>query len=158
MRTTLATLLLVSTLALDAPAQAPSDSGRRSPIAAGIMSFIVPGVGSAYAGNNYHAAIHGSLALAFGIGGAIAVGSDNCDGQVCAGQYQTAAVVALVAYVTNQVWSVFTAAKDARAYNRWSEQPKPVARIELRPSLQSGAILGDGMRPQVDVRLLRLTY
>jgi hypothetical protein len=135
MRTILAALLFVPIVALEATGQAPADSGRRSPIAAGIMSFIMPGVGSAYAGNNYHGAIHGSIALTLAVGGAVAASADHCNGQDCPGQNQAAIVVIIAAYLTNEVWSVFTAAKDARAYNRWFEQPKKVARIESHPAL-----------------------
>jgi hypothetical protein len=158
MRPLLAALLLVPIVALDVAGQAPADSGRRSPIAAGVMSFIIPGVGSAYAGNNYHGAIHGSIALTLAVGGAVAAAADHCDGQDCPGQNQTAIVVIIAAYLTNEVWSVFTAAKDARAYNRWFEQPKKVARIQIGPALQPAAIHGDATRPQVDVRLLRVAY
>jgi hypothetical protein len=95
--------------ALAAP-QAPV-AGKKSPVAAGLLSLWIPGVGSFYAENRRHGwrhlAIHGAS-----IGVMVAScnpGVDSC-GAVGA--------VGLLAFVGNIIWAPVTAVFDAHAANR----------------------------------------
>ncbi len=87
----------------------PAESEVRSPVAAGLLSFLIPGAGSFYAGNSKRGFVHLSIAL-----GAAFVGMASC-GQgkdaPCGGASDVAMLVSLV----NWPWSVVSAVRDARA-------------------------------------------
>ncbi|MBI5601145.1 MAG: hypothetical protein HY944_06225 [Gemmatimonadetes bacterium] len=87
----------------------PAEGEVKSPVAAGLLSLLVPGVGSFYAGNSKHGFTHFGVAL-----GAAFVAMASC-GQghdsPCGGASDAAALVTLV----NWPWSIVTAVRDARA-------------------------------------------
>lgn len=88
---------------------APAANEAKSPLAAGLLSFLIPGVGSFYAGNSNHGFAHLSIAL-----GAAFISLAQC-GQghdaPCGGASDAAALISLV----NWPWSIVTAVRDARA-------------------------------------------
>ena len=152
MRTTTAALLATLTLAGAVSAQTPSDTGIKSPALAGVASYLLPGVGSWYAGNDQHARTHGLIALGLGITGvAMSVGRDCYD--MCVPPTLLGAVV-VFGYLTNDVWSVVTAVQDAHAYN---DRLRTV-QIDVVPALRLAVPPGDAMRPRLDVQVLRATF
>lgn len=95
---------------------------RRDPTTAGWLSFLWPGVGSFYAGANGHGWAHLGVSLAAVYGVAMGAASkcvptrfENCQ----SANAQTNAIVgsALGVALVNQIWSIFTAASDARTHN-----------------------------------------
>ena len=152
MRTTTAALLATLTLAGAVSAQTPSDTGIKSPTVAGVTSYLLPGVGSWYAGNDQHARTHGLIALGLGITGvALSAGRDCYD--MCVPPTLLGTLV-FVGYLTNGVWSVVTAVQDAHAYN---DRLRTVS-IDVVPALRLAAPSGDAMRSRIEVQLLRMTF
>lgn len=87
----------------------PAEGEARSPVAAGLLSLFMPGVGSFYAGNSQHGFAHFGVAL-----GAAAVAMVSCgqgNDSPCGGVSAAAVLVSLV----NWPWSIVTAVRDARA-------------------------------------------
>lgn len=88
---------------------APDEGEAKSPVAAGLLSFLIPGVGSFYAGNSNHGFAHLGIAL-----GAAVISFAEC-GQghdaPCGGASGAGALISLV----NWPWSIVTAVRDARA-------------------------------------------
>lgn len=87
----------------------PVEGEAKSPVAAGLLSLFMPGVGSFYAGNSRHGFAHFGVAL-----GAAFVAMASCgQGQdsPCGGASDAAVLVSLV----NWSWSIVTAVRDARA-------------------------------------------
>jgi hypothetical protein len=93
------------------------DSGTKNPIVAGVASYLFPGLGSLYAGNDRHAAIH--LAVAGGSVAAImgAMADVNCTTKHCSPATQVLAYGGLMTYGVNYVWSLVSAVRDANAHN-----------------------------------------
>lgn len=95
-----------------------TDSGWKSPGVAGVLSVVVPGAGSLYAGNARHAAIHFGLDVVGWVGIMVAMAvPEDCKGG-CQTPYSAAALAGLVIIPVNRVWSVVTAVGDADAHNR----------------------------------------
>lgn len=128
-------LPLALALALFAPQglTAQEEPPSRSPSAAGLMSFVVPGTGSFYAGNTGHGARHvvlggGTLVLA------LARASD-CDLGILGGTSDTEGCVvsgiAALVFIGNWLWSVSTAVGDAKEFN----QRQRKAGLEVEPRL-----------------------
>jgi hypothetical protein len=95
----------------------PYESGAKSPVVAGFLSFLMPGVGSFYAGNSTHGFVH----LGVVMGSALVTMATCGQGKdaPCGGVSTLATLVILV----NWPWSVVTAVRDARAAgNRASRQ------------------------------------
>ncbi len=87
--------------------------GEKSPLLAGVLSWIIPGVGSFYAENSGHGIRH--LAIqGVGVGLLIwgAVETDDIN------DIHAAVGVGLVVVVVNGIWSIVVAVTDANAYNR----------------------------------------
>ncbi|MHB1096351.1 MAG: hypothetical protein ACYC3F_09255 [Gemmatimonadaceae bacterium] len=87
----------------------PAESGAKSPLAAGVLSLFMPGVGSFYAGNSKHGFVHFGIAL-----GSMFVVMASCgqgNDAPCGGVADAAVLVNLV----NWPWSIVTAVRDARA-------------------------------------------
>jgi hypothetical protein len=159
MRATIA-VLLGTIIALDAAAQAPADSGRKSPALAGFMSAILPGVGSWYAGNGHHAAVHGAIALGLGGVGAVTDAGTGCNDFTCAKRSDaknTVVTIVFLGLVTNQVWSIVTAVRDADTHND-ELATHPTVHVDPTPALALEIPRGGGMAPRLDLRLLRLTF
>ena len=93
-----------------APTPPPrSDDGQKDVLVAGLLSVVLPGLGSFYAGNERHGWTH-VLVLA---GSVVAMGA----GASSCGTGGSCSLVGLgyATYVVNGIWSIFTAVTDARA-------------------------------------------
>jgi hypothetical protein len=92
--------------------QAPAVK-QKNPTLAGLLSFVVPGLGSFYAGNPkagaFHLVVH-ALSYALIVGAAI-----DCENHPCEMSAATGAGVLVM--LANDVVSIFKAAGDAHAYN-----------------------------------------
>ncbi len=95
----------------------PAENGTKSPVAAGVLSLFMPGVGSFYAGNARHGFVHFGIAL-----GSMFIAMASC-GQghdsPCGGASDAAVLVNLV----NWPWSIVTAVRDARASGGGASRP-----------------------------------
>lgn len=94
-------------------APAPQIADSKDPTLAGILSFLIPGVGSFYAGNGGHGIRHlglhlGSYVL---IGAAVASCDYDCSGS------GGLVLLGSLALLGNDVWSIFTAVNDAKGHN-----------------------------------------
>ena len=91
-----------------------ADSGEKNAYVAGMLSFLVPGAGSFYAGNSAHGWTHLLIE-----GGAFASGfliAHTCNGELgCGIEAITGVGVVLIG---NQLWSIVTAVSDAHATKR----------------------------------------
>lgn len=92
-----------------------ADSGGKSAFVAGMLSFLLPGAGSFYAGNSVHGWTHMLIEVGtFGAG--LAVGR-TCNGELGCGVGVLTGVGAVL--IGNQIWSIVTAVKDASStHNR----------------------------------------
>ncbi len=98
----------------DAVALSMAAQGEKSPLLAGVLSWIIPGVGSFYAENSGHGIRHLAIqGVGFGllIWGAVETEDINVD-------VHAALWVGLGVVVVNGLWSIVTAVTDANAYNR----------------------------------------
>jgi hypothetical protein len=155
MRIAAAAFLASVTLAGAARAQSPPDTGFKSPALAGVASYLLPGVGSWYAGNDQHARVHGAIALGLGLTGtAMGVGHDCYD--LCVPNTMLGGLVVL-GYLTNAIWSIVTAVQDAHSYNDRTERLR-TTRIDFVPALRLAAPAGDATRSRLNVRLLRAAF
>jgi hypothetical protein len=110
----------------DVIAGLPADTvrARKEPFVAGVLSWLVPGLGSYYAGNNRHGTRHlvlfGTSFTIMLVGASQAVA--DCDGgyygDTCGGDGLGLMAVGLLSMVTNTVWGIVTAVSDANAHNR----------------------------------------
>jgi hypothetical protein len=155
MRLAAAAFLASLTLAGPARAQMSPDTGFKSPALAGVASYLLPGVGSWYAGNDHHARVHGAIALGLGITGAV-MGATSVCYDMCIPPTALGALF-FFGYVTNDVWSIVTAVRDAHAHNERTEQLR-ATRVDFAPALRLAAPAGDESRSRFDVRLLRATF
>lgn len=113
-------------------------SSRRSPALAGTLSLVLPGVGSLYATHTGHGIRH-LVAIPLLLGatyGCLLIADRYTGGDITAEKaYCLLGGAAL--YVANDVWSVVTAVRNAKAYNRHSPprstglQPSPQVRVGL---------------------------
>lgn len=87
----------------------PAGSEARSPVAAGFLSLLIPGVGSFYAGNATHGFVH--LGIAVGAGFISMAQCGQGKDAPCGGASNVATLVQLV----NWPWSIVNAVRDARA-------------------------------------------
>lgn len=121
----------------------------KSPFGAGLMSWLVPGLGSFYAGDTGHGITH--LAIGAGSFGIMAATASGCnlfgeDEPTCG-----IAVAAALVFVGNSVWSVFTAVDDAKQHNR----SLVMAGLRFAPELVTFKM---GSETNVGVQLLRLDF
>lgn len=100
--------------------QEHASAGHKSPLLAGVLSYLLPGTGSFYAGNSRHGVRHlaiaaGAMTLAVSTG----CGSDQGWGDFgCPNRGRgTLFLVGLAAYGVNAIWSIVTAVEDADAHN-----------------------------------------
>ncbi len=101
----------------DAPAT-PAANEAKSPVAAGFLSLLVPGMGSFYAGNSQHGFVHVGIALGSAIVAKATCGQGH--DSPCGGASDAAVVVSLV----NWSWSILNAVRDARASGGASRQSR----------------------------------
>lgn len=92
-----------------------ADGEEKSAYVAGLLSFLLPGAGSFYAGNSAHGWTHMLIEVGtFGAG--LAVGR-TCNGELGCGVEVLTGVGAVL--IGNQIWSIVTAVKDVSAtHNR----------------------------------------
>lgn len=107
---------------------------RKDPLVAGILSWLIPGLGSFYAGNSGHGVRH--LVIAVGGYALLVAGaaSDDClYGDSCGLLYAGAGVI-----VVNAVWGIVTAVGDANAHNRGAGAARPgrvVGSLYVEPNI-----------------------
>jgi hypothetical protein len=106
-----------------------SSSGSASPAAAGLMSLVIPGLGSFYAGYGRHGGTHLGIAaasLAVMVAG-VAAALSECpilSDQPCNSSGGSAlAAIGFVTYGVNDIVSVFTAINDANRKNAAGAAP-----------------------------------
>jgi hypothetical protein len=98
--------------------------GRKEPVLAGAISWIIPGLGSIYANHNTHGFRHMAVA-----GASIAVmilGVSDCFDDSYVDECDTGlgfAVIGYLAYVVNNVWAIVSGFNDALANNRARQGP-----------------------------------
>ena len=85
-----------------APPLLRADSGEKSAYVAGMLSFLVPGAGSFYAGNSTHGWTH--MLIEVGTFGAGLVVARSCNGELGCGIEVLTGVGAVL--IGNQIWSV----------------------------------------------------
>jgi hypothetical protein len=103
------------------PLAPPADTGatvkervsKRSPVLAGALSYLVPGTGSFYAGNNQHGVIH--LAVHVIAIGMVASGFNDCFMSSCD---STVLYQGLMLGTGNAIWSIVTGVLDAHERNK----------------------------------------
>lgn len=88
----------------------PRMSDEKDPLLAGVLSFVVPGVGSFYAGNTRHGWTH-LLIHAASYALLVSSATSTTNGKSAAGT----AGLGVAALLVNNVWSIFTAVSDAKA-------------------------------------------
>jgi hypothetical protein len=133
--------VVVAPFATDAEL-AQQAASRKEPVLAGVLSWIIPGVGSFYAGNSKHGAIHlGIHVVSFIVmiaGAAAAVETiDYTTGEVSEGGIGLY-LVGLLALFVNDIWSIFTAVGDANKANAGSSGGggRVVGELQLAPELR----------------------
>jgi hypothetical protein len=134
---------------------------RKDPFTAGLLSWLIPGLGSFYAGNSNHGFLH----LGIGLGSyAVLYGGLNSD----ACQWEddcSVAGVGLVIYLGNAIWSIFAAVGDANTHNRavvpGARQPgRVVGSLYIDPQIRvlGSQAAGTGTRPSLGLQLGRLAF
>ena len=96
----------------------PRAGSEKDPFVAGLLSWVIPGVGSFYAGNSRHGVTHLVAHLAsYGLilGGAASCTTNYSGAATCSSSSAATVGIGFVALVVNDVWSIFTAVSDARA-------------------------------------------
>lgn len=88
-----------------------ADGGEKSAYVAGLLSFLLPGAGSFYAGNATHGWTH--MLIEGGTFGAGFLVAHSCNGELGCGIEVLTGVGAVL--IGNQIWSVVTAVLDAHA-------------------------------------------
>ena len=109
----------------------------KEPVVAGVLSWLIPGLGSFYAGNSKHGVIHlgvhlGAFVL-YVVGLASAVDTIDSYGNVSSGSFALAGI-SLIAILVNDVWSIFTAVGDANAHNGGATPGRVVGELNLAPA------------------------
>ena len=146
-------------------------AGRKDPFVAGLLSLLIPGVGSYYAGHNGHGTRH---LLIFGVGLATySVGTimwtEDClfdfDRDCQGGAAGSLIVVGSVVVLVNSIWGIVTAVGDANAHNQvgvtgtasvrlfGGVYVEPTIHVFSPPGPRSGADSRAG--PRVGLQLLR---
>jgi TM2 domain-containing membrane protein YozV len=97
------------------PATSPTDGAdMKSPVAGVLLSGLVfPGLGSFYAGNDRHGWIHAGISAAAIVGTLAASGSCR---RSCPNE-NGGVVLGLSTLIVNDIWSMFTAARDVGEAN-----------------------------------------
>lgn len=149
--------LIVSTLAgRDASGQQAADTSDKSPATAGALSYFLPGVGSAYAGNGHHGAVHGGIAIGFAVVGLVSE-AGRCPNDYCEGPITGVGGVAFLGYLTNMIWSTVTAVRDAREHNARAVQLRARTR-GFAPALDIASASRPTGRACMCVRLAQLAF
>ena len=136
--------------------------GRKSPALAGVLSWLIPGTGSFYAGNSGHGTRHLVLGV-ITIGGVFAGLSSACEDGVCDADDSGIAIaaVSLLGAAVNGIWGIITAVGDAHEHNDGlaanALQIAPSLRVltSRAPAGPSGPIAN---RSRVGLSVLRLSF
>lgn len=117
----------------------------KDPMIAGVLSWLVPGVGSYYSGHSGHGtrhlAIHVASIVGIFAGAAAAIEECTYDSSNfnydCSGGSFALYGVSLLVYFVNDIWSIFTAVGDARAWNANNSGGARPGRVvgELAPAI-----------------------
>ena len=107
---------IVASIAPVATCFAQQDTTGRSAVAAGLLSYLLPGTGSLYAGNGRHALVHAAIDIGSIVAFASAV-TDKCPAGRCSTSTQVRGFGGLIVFSANSVWSIVTAVQDANAHN-----------------------------------------
>jgi hypothetical protein len=91
-------------------------ASRKEPVLGGLLSWILPGLGSYYAGNSGHGTRH--LVIWAGSIAVIVIGVSQTEDGFSTGSSDALILGGLAALVTNTVWAIITGVNDANAYNR----------------------------------------
>jgi len=140
-------------------AESPGEhsAARKEPLVAGLLSWILPGVGSFYAGNSGHGVRH--LLISAGAVTAVVVGAsafdDNDEDATLSG---VLIVGGLTLAVTNAVWGIITAVNDAHAANRVAGVARYLdpGLVRLVPS--TSLVAGFDVAPRMGVRLVEFGF
>ena len=125
----------------------------KEPIIAGVLSWLLPGLGSFYADNSKHGVRHliiEGVGLVVFIAGA-AMENDKAgsgDGLIIAGY---------TVFIVNGVWSIITAVQDANAFNN----RKGAGPLEVRPAIRRLVGGGGPLTPaasRAGLEVVRLTF
>lgn len=115
------------------PGQQFERRGEKSPAVAGILSAVLPGAGSLYAGSTGHGIRH--LVMIPGIIGATWLGleiANKDSGEAEAAEYAVL-VGGAALLLANGIWSVFTAVDDAHDHNRAVR----LGRLRIEPGVRA---------------------
>ncbi len=108
------------------PGVLPQATDHRSPVAAGLFSFVLPfGTGSFYAGHRRHGVTHlavGFVSFTTMFLGAVECIFTNIEGDGNRGICRVTDLAATT-FAVNWGWGVVSAVNDARAYNRRATAP-----------------------------------
>jgi hypothetical protein len=117
-RKTRALLTLVMLSVPLAISSAQTDSTIKSAGTAGVLSYLFPGAGSYYAGDNHHhALVHAAVGVSSAVAMLPAINEQCAPPKKCQTSTEVIALAGLVTYVVNSVWSIITAVHDANAHN-----------------------------------------
>jgi hypothetical protein len=145
-------------------ARALADVDRKDPALAGILSFLIPGVGSFYAGNSTHGFIHlGIHVVSYVlIVSSVSNAVNDCAFGDCSSSSTSGGELALgsIVLLGNDVWSIFTAVGDAHAHN--GDQAKPghvVGSLYFRPDVvRIGVPTPEGTSGRAGVQAFRVEF
>jgi hypothetical protein len=151
-----AAALLVGFASASAHAQTVADTGQKSPAVAGVASYVLPGLGSWYAGDVHHAQVHGGIAVGLGVAGELAGLAGDCFELSCKEEaVNVVGGLIVLSYLTNAIWSTVTAVHDAQAHNDRAQGLRS-GRIEIAPTFRIAPSAGDVARWRVEMRLVRM--
>ena len=114
-----------------------SDANTKNPALAGVLSVVVPGLGSFYAGNTGHGIRHlAAVPIIIGVTALGLKGANKDDGEAEAAELLVlAGGIGLL--LANSVWSVVTAVSDVNEYNRKLSIGRLEFDLALRPLTNS---------------------
>ena len=136
---------------------AQPDTSEKSQLAAGALSYFLPGAGSLYAGNGRHALVHAAIGTASWLLMATAM-NDPCPNGRCSASTQARGIGGLLMFGTNSVWSVVTAVRDVNAHNAAIASARARDSIVEAPNERPGGFgfrgmhvaFGGGVSPYLD--------
>jgi hypothetical protein len=113
------TICLAAAAAPSTTALAQRDTAGKSAVAAGALSYLFPGAGSLYAGDQRHALVHAAVGAASLAAFLLPLTDKACrEGPgPCPVPLQAIAISGFFAYGTNSILSIVTAVRDANAHN-----------------------------------------
>lgn len=141
--------VVLVTLAISLLAVPRLAAQEKNPGLAGLMSTVVPGAGSFYAGNGGHGVRHLTIAGLSAL--AARSGLRHCEIPFGDTDGCTVAAVSSVAFIANWIWAITVGVGDARRHNQYLA----TAGLHLAPELVA---LDSGGEPGVGLQLLQFTF